>query len=42
MRRNREMRMELYEQIKKDIEGSRVAIRLDNPSTVLEYSQLST
>lgn len=27
------MKSELYQQIKKDLQGSRVAIRIDNPDT---------
>lgn len=32
--------MDLYEQIKKELNNSRIAIRVDHPST-LEYSQTS-
>jgi len=31
LRRNHELKLELYEQIKKDLQGSRIAIRLDAP-----------
>lgn len=32
LRKNQELKLELYEQIKKDLQGSRIAIRLDNPN----------
>lgn len=40
MRKNKEIKLQLYEQIKKQLNNNRIAIRVDQPNT-LEYSQTS-